>query len=56
MHAVCWQIEEELISICNEILLIITDELVPNSSSKEGEVFYYKMKGDYHRYVRVLAG
>eukprot|EP00593_Proboscia_inermis_P003430 CAMPEP_0171313478 /NCGR_PEP_ID=MMETSP0816-20121228/42674_1 /TAXON_ID=420281 /ORGANISM="Proboscia inermis, Strain CCAP1064/1" /LENGTH=252 /DNA_ID=CAMNT_0011800945 /DNA_START=59 /DNA_END=817 /DNA_ORIENTATION=+ len=44
-------IEEELISICNDILSIIEDSLIPNSSSEEAKVFYYKMKGDYHRYL-----
>ena len=27
------------------------NELIPNSDSEEGKVFYYKMKGDYHRYL-----
>ena len=30
---------------------IIQNELIPNSDSEEGKVFYYKMKGDYHRYL-----
>lgn len=30
---------------------IIETELIPNSTSEEGKVFYYKMKGDYHRYL-----
>ena len=37
--------------ICNGILSIIEDSLIPNSSSEEAKVFYYKMKGDYHRYL-----
>jgi 14-3-3 protein epsilon len=45
------KIEEELQEICNDILSIIDSELIPNSSSEEGKVFYYKMKGDYHRYL-----
>jgi 14-3-3 protein epsilon len=32
-------------------LEIIKNELIPNSDSEEGKVFYYKMKGDYHRYL-----
>jgi 14-3-3 protein epsilon len=27
------------------------DSLIPNSTSEEAKVFYYKMKGDYHRYL-----
>eukprot|EP00548_Thalassiothrix_antarctica_P006920 CAMPEP_0194145854 /NCGR_PEP_ID=MMETSP0152-20130528/18873_1 /TAXON_ID=1049557 /ORGANISM="Thalassiothrix antarctica, Strain L6-D1" /LENGTH=248 /DNA_ID=CAMNT_0038846213 /DNA_START=75 /DNA_END=821 /DNA_ORIENTATION=+ len=45
------KIEEELVDICNDILSIIEDSLIPNSTSEEAKVFYYKMKGDYHRYL-----
>lgn len=45
------KIETELEDICSEILEIIKNELIPNSESEEGKVFYYKMKGDYHRYL-----
>ena len=45
------KIETELEEICSEILEIIKNELIPNSESEEGKVFYYKMKGDYHRYL-----
>ncbi len=30
---------------------IIKNDLIPNTDSEEGKVFYYKMKGDYHRYL-----
>jgi len=43
-------IETELENICSEILAIIAD-LIPNSSKQEGKVFYFKMKGDYYRYL-----
>merc|ERR1712060_94946 len=29
----------------------IEESLIPNSTSEEAKVFYYKMKGDYHRYL-----
>lgn len=45
------KIESELEDICSDILEIIKNELIPNSDSEEGKVFYYKMKGDYHRYL-----
>jgi 14-3-3 protein epsilon len=44
-------IENELETICDEILDIIKDHLIPNSTNEESKVFYYKMKGDYHRYL-----
>jgi len=45
------KIEDELIEICNDILGIIDESLIPNSTQEEAKVFYYKMKGDYHRYL-----
>mmetsp|Transcript_21272 Transcript_21272/g.27470 ORF Transcript_21272/g.27470 Transcript_21272/m.27470 type:complete len:248 (+) Transcript_21272:62-805(+) len=45
------KIETELVDICNDILSIIQDSLIVNSQSEEAKVFYYKMKGDYHRYL-----
>lgn len=46
-----FQIEQELQDICSDILEIIKNHLIVNSDSDEGKVFYYKMKGDYHRYL-----
>jgi len=45
------KIETELEEICSSILKIILDDLIPNSKAEEGKVFYFKMKGDYHRYL-----
>jgi len=45
------KIENELVDVCNDILSTIDDSLIPNSSSEEAKVFYYKMKGDYNRYL-----
>ncbi|XP_061360362.1 14-3-3-like protein GF14 iota [Gastrolobium bilobum] len=48
----CQKVEEELSKICNDILTIIDQHLIPSStSSGEATVFYYKMKGDYFRYL-----
>ena len=49
------KIETELEDICSDILEIIRNELIPNSDSEEGKVFYYKMKGDYHRYLAEVS-
>ncbi|KAG7346637.1 14-3-3-like protein [Nitzschia inconspicua] len=45
------KIESELVDICNDILGIIDESLIPNSTSEEAKVFYHKMKGDYNRYL-----
>merc|ERR1712130_638135 len=48
-------IEQELKDVCNDILLILDKHLIPGSTSGESKVFYYKMKGDYHRYLAEFA-
>ncbi|XP_051144627.1 14-3-3-like protein GF14 iota [Andrographis paniculata] len=45
------KVENELSEICNDILLVIEKHLIPSSRTGEATVFYYKMKGDYHRYL-----
>ena len=45
------KIEAELTKICKDILGVLVDHLIPAASASEGKVFYYKMKGDYHRYL-----
>ncbi|KAH7656693.1 14-3-3 protein [Dioscorea alata] len=45
------RIEDELTKICNDILSIIAIHLLPSSTAGESIVFFYKMKGDYYRYL-----
>lgn len=49
------KIENELEDICNDVLSVLTTYLLPNAKSAESKVFYYKMKGDYHRYLAEFA-
>merc|ERR1712211_19946 len=49
------KVEKELQQICSDILDILDHHLIPSSSSGESRVFYYKMKGDYHRYLAEFA-
>ncbi|KAI5447765.1 14-3-3-like protein GF14-C [Lathyrus oleraceus] len=44
------KVESELSDICTDIMAVIDEHLIPNSSG-ESNVFYYKMKGDYYRYL-----
>jgi len=44
-------VETELAETCTDILSLLTENLIPSSTSGESKVFYYKMKGDYHRYL-----
>jgi 14-3-3 protein epsilon len=45
------KVEGELTSICNDILKVLDDHLIPHAEKNESKVFYYKMKGDYFRYL-----
>jgi len=45
------QVEKEMKEICGDVLEVIDKHLVPSSTTGESKIFYYKMKGDYHRYV-----
>lgn len=49
------QVESELKEICNDILTVLDKHLIPCSDTGESKVFYYKMKGDYHRYLAEFA-
>ena len=45
------KIEKELENICNDVLHLLDDPLIPNSKNAEAKVFFLKMKGDYYRYL-----
>ncbi|KAF4662168.1 hypothetical protein FOZ61_002678 [Perkinsus olseni] len=45
------KVEAELQEICDTILQLLDKYLIPSSQSGESKVFYYKMKGDYYRYI-----
>jgi len=45
-------VETELTEICEEVLGLLKDQLLKaDGITAEEKVFYYKMKGDYHRYM-----
>ncbi|KAF3671095.1 14-3-3 protein 9 [Capsicum annuum] len=45
------KVETELTNICNDIMTVIDEHLIPSCPAGESSVFYYKMKGDYYRYL-----
>jgi len=49
------KVEAELVAICNDILVVLDKNLIPNAKPGESQVFYQKMKGDYHRYLAEFA-
>lgn len=49
------KIEDELAKICEDILEVLDSSLIAKAGPGESKVFYYKMKGDYHRYLAEFA-
>jgi 14-3-3 protein epsilon len=49
------KIEQELAKICEDILQVLDEHLIKKAVPGESKVFYYKMKGDYHRYLAEFA-
>ncbi|ODQ68256.1 14-3-3 protein [Nadsonia fulvescens var. elongata DSM 6958] len=49
------KIESELSKICEDILDVLAKYLIPSAKAGESKVFYYKMQGDYHRYLAEFA-
>jgi 14-3-3 protein epsilon len=49
------KIETELENVCQDVLDVLDQFLIPKAESGESKVFYHKMKGDYHRYLAEFA-
>ncbi|XP_078479125.1 14-3-3 protein beta/alpha-1-like [Lampetra planeri] len=49
------KVEKELQEICNNVLKLLDNHLIKNSTQAESKVFYLKMKGDYYRYLAEVA-
>lgn len=45
------KVEAELSKISTDIMQVIDEHLIPSCPGGESTVFYYKMKGDYYRYL-----
>ena len=49
------QFEAELAAVCDDLLGLLDNFLIPAAQGGEAKVFYLKMKGDYHRYYAETA-
>merc|ERR1712232_919271 len=49
------KVEKELKDVCSDILEVLDKHLIPAASTSESKVFYYKVKGDYYRYLAEFA-
>jgi len=47
----CTKVEDELQGICDTILGLLAETLIPKASGGESKVFYQKMMADYYRYI-----
>ena len=43
--------EHELHDICQDVIDLLNNTLIVNSTQADAKVFYMKMKGDYYRYL-----
>ncbi|KIM68571.1 hypothetical protein SCLCIDRAFT_6953 [Scleroderma citrinum Foug A] len=49
------KIEGELADVCKDVIQLLDGRLLSTASHGEETVFYYKMKGDYYRYLAEFA-
>lgn len=49
------KVAEDLTAKCNEIINLLSKDLIEKASGSEDKVFYTKMKGDYYRYMAESA-
>jgi len=49
------KVSAELTEICNDILKVLDDCLIPKANQADATVFYLKMKADYYRYLAEFA-
>ena len=45
------RIEKEIHNICHEVIKVLDKYLIRRASTPESKIFFYKMKGDYYRWV-----
>lgn len=49
------EVEKELNVVSKDVLEVLSKHLLPAASTAESKVFYYKMQGDYYRYLAEFA-
>jgi len=49
------KIESELTNLCQTILALLTENLIPKATTAEAKVSFYKAQGDYHRYMAEIS-
>lgn len=49
------KIEGELTRLCQTILALLSDKLIPGATTAEAKVSFYKAQGDYYRYLAEIS-
>mmetsp|Transcript_34466 Transcript_34466/g.90266 ORF Transcript_34466/g.90266 Transcript_34466/m.90266 type:complete len:240 (-) Transcript_34466:86-805(-) len=49
------RIEGELKGLCDTILALLTDRLIPRATTAEAKATFYKAQGDYYRYIAEIS-
>lgn len=49
------QIESEIKKLCDHMFSILDNYLINKANSDESKAFYYKLKGDYYRYLAEIS-
>lgn len=50
------QVEVELNKLCQDVVKLLDENLIPNPENVQAKIFFLKMKGDYHRYMVEICG
>jgi 14-3-3 protein epsilon len=45
------QISSELVTICNDLIALITDKILPAAADADATIFFEKLRADYYRYL-----
>jgi len=49
------KVEGEITYLCQSILALLTDRLIPNAETADAQVAFYKAQGDYQRYMAEIS-
>ncbi len=45
------KVESEMKSLCDHVITLVSDNILPHATTAHGRVFFLKLKADYQRYL-----